>query len=286
LSIPAPPDQHTADAFASSWTNLPAESVYTTAQFEDWFRPLCRSDVENQTVLELGCGNASLMSHMLTWHPKSLHGIDLGESVEAAKRVLSRSTTDNWSVERADLVTYEGTGYDVVYSIGVLHHLQDPRLGFQSVIRNVKTGGRFHCWVYAREGNAIVIWLVDPLRKITSRLPWWINKYLIATPLAAVLFLYAKLTCGDSMAWLSSHLPLFEYCRWIRRRGFAFFRHVVFDQLVTPQTTYLERGTIENWLRSDKRIEQTSTYVQMRNGNSWKFGGSICANADRCKTVE
>ena len=30
-------DQRTADAFATSWNNLPQGSVYTTAQVADWF---------------------------------------------------------------------------------------------------------------------------------------------------------------------------------------------------------------------------------------------------------
>ena len=34
-----PEDLKTADAFATSWNNLPPGSVYTRAQFEDWFAP-------------------------------------------------------------------------------------------------------------------------------------------------------------------------------------------------------------------------------------------------------
>ena len=52
----------------------------------------------------------------------------------------------------------------------------------------------------------------------------------------------------------------------------AFFRHVAFDQLVTPRTVYIDRATIVRWLRHGS-IEPGSTYVLMRNGNSWKFGG-------------
>jgi hypothetical protein len=35
---------------------------------------------------------------------------------------------------------------------------------------------------------------------------------------------------------------------------------------------YIDRATVERWL-SDPRVEPGSTYVVMRNGNSWKFGG-------------
>ena len=68
-------------------------------------------------------------------------------------------------------------------------------------------------------------------------------------------------------------LPLYEYSLWIAKREFAFFRHVAFDQLVTPQTRYIDRPTIEGWLKSNPRIAD-GAYIVMRNGNSWKFGGS------------
>src|SRR5204863_5060610 len=108
--------------------------------------------------------------------------------------------------------------------------------------------------------------LVDPLRRVASRLPWWVTKYAIATPLVVPYFLYAKLTRGVRF------LPLYAYTRWIAPERFAFFRHVAFDQLVTPRTRYIERATVERWL-AHPDVDPSSTYVIHRNGNSWKFGG-------------
>ena len=267
-------DQRTAAAFATSWNNLPAGSVYTPAQVADWFAPLTTGDIRGRRVLEMGCGNGSLMVHVLSWSPAQLDGIDLGESVDSARANLGASGRTNWRVEQADLTKYSSSGYDVVYSIGVLHHLQDPHAGFESVVRNTRPGGRFHCWVYAREGNAVVIAIVEPLRRIASRLPWWFTKYLVATPAVVPYFFYAKaLAALPRWGWLRV-LPLYEYSLWIGGREFAFFRHVAFDQLVTPRTTYIARATLERWLASRKDVEPASSYITMRNGNSWKFGGT------------
>jgi SAM-dependent methyltransferase len=266
-------DQRTADAFASSWNNLPQGSVYTPEQVADWFAPLAAGDIRGARVLEMGCGNASLMVHVLRWLPEELDGIDLGAAVESAKKNLASSPFTNWTVRQEDLTTFSSPGYDVVYSIGVLHHLAAPKSGFDAVVRNTRPGGRFHCWVYAREGNAIVIGLVDPLRRIASRLPWWLTKYGLATPLAFPYFLYAKALRALPRWPVLRALPLYEYSLWIAAREFAFFRHVAFDQLVTPRTVYLDRRTLEGWLAQDPRIAAESVYVTMRNGNSWKFGG-------------
>jgi SAM-dependent methyltransferase len=268
-------DQRTADAFATSWNNLPGGSVYTPAQVADWFAPLARDDIRGRTVLEMGCGNGSLMVHVARWEPAKLDGIDLGASVASARANLGASGAQHWSVRQADLVSFTSDGYEVVYSIGVLHHLDRPEAGFDAVLRNVRPGGRFHCWVYAREGNGVVIALVDPLRRVASRLPWWLTKYGLATPLVFPYYLYAKLLRALPRWPGLRAAPLYDYSLWIAEREFTFFRHVAFDQLVTPRTVYIPRATLEQWLR-DPRIQPGSSYLVMRNGNSWKFGGVAC----------
>lgn len=264
-------DQSTASAFATSWNNLPEGSIYTRSQFEDWMEPLTREDFQGKNVLELGCGNGSLMLHALDWNPSHITGIDLGESVLSAETNLSHSQNSQWTVTQGDLVSHRGSGADLVYCIGVLHHLKRPEQGFRSVIENTRIGGRFHCWVYAHEGNGVVRLLVEPLRKLCCRLPWWLTKYGFATPLSLPVFIAAKVA-KRLPSMLLSLLPLGDYLKWLGQREWSFARHVVFDQLVTPQTVYLNRQTLESWLDSED-ITKDSKYLVFRNGNSWKFGG-------------
>lgn len=267
-------DKKTADAFAASWNNLPEGSVYTKDQFEDWFAPLSQKDIEGKRVLELGCGSGALMVHMLSWKPQFLMGVDLGESITSARRDLGKIQQTGWEVLHGDLTQYTSDEkFDVVYCIGVLQHVKDSKAGLDAVVRNTKPGGRFHCWVYAREGNGLIVYIVDPIRKLTSRLPWWLTKYGFATTLVAPYYVYAKLLAALPQWSFLKKLPLYDYSLWIAKREFAFFRHVAFDQLVTPQTVYFPRATIERWLASYTDVDQSSTYIIMRNGNSWKFGG-------------
>jgi len=266
-------DQKTADAFATSWNNLPPGSVYTEAQVADWFAPLSREDIRGKRVLELGCGNGSLLVHVLRWGPAQLDGVDLGDSVDSARANLAAAGGGNWRVLKDDLTKFTSEGYDVAYSIGVLHHLKEPRVGFDAVVRNTRPGGRFHCWVYAREGNGLIVYVVDPLRLVASRLPWWLTKYGLPTPLVIPYYLYAKALAALPRWRRLASLPLYDYSLWIAQREYAFFRHVAFDQLVTPQTAYLDRATIQSWLAGHPDVEQGAAYVIMRNGNSWKFGG-------------
>lgn len=265
-------DNQTAQAFATSWNNLPEGSIYTFDQFEDWFSPLTEKDIKNKKIIELGCGNASLLVHVAKWEPAVLHGVDLGDSILSANTNMLRTGFENFKIIQDDLTKFQSEDkYDLTYSIGVIHHLFTPKDGFDAVIANTKQGGKFHCWVYAREGNKVIITLVDPIRKVASKLPWWINKYAIATPLSAIYFLYAHAITKLKLTFM----PLYSYSCWISKRNFLFFRHVAFDQLVTPQTKYIDRKTIEKWMSSCDLIDQTTTYIIFRNGNSWKFGGML-----------
>src|ERR1051325_4270930 len=129
-------DKRTADAFATSWNNLPEGSVYTTEQFEDWFLPLTKKDIAGKTVLELGCGNGSLLVHITQWEPGKITGVDLGDSISSCKTNMRKTGFTNYEIIQHDLTTFESNGFDVVYCIGVLHHLKQPSAGFSSVLRN------------------------------------------------------------------------------------------------------------------------------------------------------
>lgn len=264
-------DWGTAKAFSKSWLHAGSISSYTPEQAEDWFQPLTQADAVGGQVTELGCGNGSLLLHMAQWQPQSLTGIELGASIDAARRNLDHAGLKQISLHQADLVTYRGVPQDLTYCIGVLHHLKRPVDGFDSVLENTRPGGRFHCWVYAHEGNALVRLVVEPTRKLCSRMPWWFSKHIVATTLVAPYFVYAKLVARLPHRWAQA-LPLGLYSQWIAKRGFGFFRHVAFDQIVTPQTAYIRREEVAAWL-ANARIEPASTYIIMRNGNSWKFGG-------------
>jgi 2-polyprenyl-3-methyl-5-hydroxy-6-metoxy-1,4-benzoquinol methylase len=88
-------DSLTADAFATSWNHLPNGSVYTLEQFTEWMQPLVQDDFAGKTVLELGCGNASLLMYTASWGPSFVEGVDLGDSVVSAERNMAELPARN-----------------------------------------------------------------------------------------------------------------------------------------------------------------------------------------------
>ncbi len=266
-------DLLTAERFAQSWNHVYDASVYTDEQAREWFEPWTAGDVNGQEVLELGCGSGALLHHLHAYQPARLVGVDLGDSVQRAKALL-KDRAEILQMDITDLNSLQASlpAFDRVYSIGVLHHLKHPEKGVESLIQMTKPGGYFHGWVYAHEGNALVRIGVEPIRKLASRLPWPITKYGLALPLSVPFYIYAKF-CSIFKKFPPFHfLPMFNYMLWIGKRGFAFHHHVAFDQLVTPQTTFIPKSLVKSWLQHPL-IEQDSTYIIFRNGNGWKFGG-------------
>ncbi len=276
-SSPESPDRPTADAFAFSWNTVGGDSVYTREQFEDWFAPVDPASLAGCRILEMGFGNGSLLYHVARCAPLRLTGIELGNTFERTRRNLSGIEGVEVELVSGDLTTTGLGTFDFVYSIGVFHHLTNPDDGFRAMLRATRPGGRFHGWVYAREGNEWIRALVEPIRRIACRLPPRFTKWFVALPLVVPYFLYARVLRAllgprDHSRPILAGLPLREYSLWIAERDFPFFHHVAFDQLVTPRTAYIPRVKIDEWL-SSADIEPASRYIVFRNGNSWKFGG-------------
>ena len=54
--------------------------------------------------------------------------------------------------------------FDIAFSIGVIHHLKDPKIAVENLFNSLKEGGTLIIWVYAKEGNENYIRLLKTLR--------------------------------------------------------------------------------------------------------------------------
>src|SRR5206468_2423042 len=118
-----------------------------------------------------GCGKGRHLRLAAAFGAKEVIGVDLGPAVDAAAQ--NTADLDNVHVVQGDLTRppFRLESVDLIYSIGVLHHLPEPEAGFRALSPLLVPGGRFVAWLYAREGNGWVLALVDPARRLTSRLP-------------------------------------------------------------------------------------------------------------------
>ena len=126
-------------------------------------------DLKGKRVLDAGCGGGRY-ARLAGRHGAHVVGVDLSAAVEKAAALCA--DMPDVAIIQADLLALplaEAT-FDVVFSIGVLHHSPDPRRAFQQVAARVKPGGRLAVWLYRKNTWPQEV-LNTALRAVTTRLP-------------------------------------------------------------------------------------------------------------------
>lgn len=258
----APDATETAARFGEQWKTFDHMSDYQEDWFKAWLAPIKPDDFAGKTVLEAGCGKGRHTITASGWGPKDLIALDLGEAVEVAFH-HTRARTNVHVVQGDILHPPLARVFDLAFSIGVLHHLPDPRGGFQAVASKVKPGGRIAVWVYGYENNEWIVRWVNPLReRVTAKMPHKLL-YWATLPPSAALGSFTRLYKNDA---LFQRLPYAPYMRKLADLPLREVHNIVYDQLVTPIAYYLPREEVQSWF--DDRFSDVA--LTWHNENSWR----------------
>jgi SAM-dependent methyltransferase len=216
------------DRFGYSWERFSELTPEQEVQFRRWTPQLSpERDWKGKVFLDAGCGAGRNSYWAMSYGAKSCVAIDLDErSLDAARRNLAKFPTAE--VRKCSIydLPYRDA-FDIAFSIGVIHHLDDPQLAVRKLAQAVKPGGRVLIWVYGYENLEFYVNVLDPLRKLLFS---WM-------PLALVRLL-AWLPA--TLLWLAVRLgftPL-EYLRLLRRFPLRHVHHIVFDQMLPRTACY------------------------------------------------
>jgi len=207
-----------------------------TDLYTRYFDVLSMEDLrDDQIVLDAGCGAGRWAFEVSLRGPRVV-AVDLGRSVE-----IARANTDAERVAcvQADVsaLPLEHESVDWAYSLGVLHHLEDPASALRNIVRTVKPGGRVLLYLYyalSDRGLAFraVFRAVDLARRIISRQPRPIV-VMLATVIAACIYWPLARTAAAlehmSAQELAAKLPLNFY----RDLSFATMRNDSVDRFGT-----------------------------------------------------
>lgn len=244
------------DRFGYSWARF---NDLTEDQFEQFRRWTVlvdpRSGWEHQRFLDVGCGAGRNSYWAMSLGAQGGVAIDLNDaSLAAAKRNLGKFS----EVEVRKESIYElqeQEAFDIVFSLGVIHHLEHPDLALRRMYAAVRPGGRLLIWVYGYENMEQYVRFVDPLRRLFfSRMPLPVVRAIAHAP---SVVLYLGLRAG---------LGRLEYFRLLRRFSYDHIHHILFDQMIPRIANYWRRDEVLELMHNAGFADPQIAAV---NGMSW-----------------
>jgi SAM-dependent methyltransferase len=266
----------TAESFGWQWTHFTQADEKYEQQFLGWIAPVAPEFFRDKIVLEGGCGKGRHTQLAAEWGARDVIGIDLSAAVETA--FAATRHLPNAHIIQADIYNLPfAREFDYAFSVGVLHHLPDPRGGFKSLVSKVKTGGHVSAWVYGAENNEWITRWINPLReRLTSRMNpralLQLSKVPTAMVFAATKLIYGPLNRSAAGAKLAGHLFYNDYLNAIAGFGWREQHTIVFDHLVAPTAFYISRAEFADWWRE---VGAADVEITWHNSNSWRGFGRI-----------
>lgn len=163
--------------FDEEWRRF---SIVGTAEFEAVFRQYFdlvpdAPPEPPSLVLDAGCGGGR-WAHQMQQRGARVIALDLGRSVEVAER--NTRSGGRVACVQGDVRTppLRESSFDLVYSLGVLHHIEETELALARLARLVRPQGRFLLYLYyALETRGLayraLFRIVDGVRRLLSASP-------------------------------------------------------------------------------------------------------------------
>jgi len=271
IAIFTPEQNPTGRNFGYEWNKFTRFFAEYEHQFLDWIIPVQKEFFRQKIVLDAGCGNGRHAFLASNFGAKIVFAVDISDAVFPAKKLCKNLS--NVEVIKADITNlpFKDETFDYAYSIGVLHHLSNPKRGYAAIVRKTKRNGTISAWVYGRENN-FMLRILNPLRRfVFCRTPKTFNylfSFLLAVLLQPVIHGYGllhKLRFPDK---ITRYLPQYHLFVYFSKLPFHVTHNTVFDQMSAPVAYYLKKNEIECWLHENgiKNFQ-----ISWRNKNSWRI---------------
>lgn len=179
-------------SFGYEWTQFHRIQPEDEDYWRWYFADVDVTQLRGRVGLDAGCGKGRY-SVFTARHLDALVALDGSDAVHAAVANLAGSPAT--VVIRADLrrppLAPESFGF--VSCLGVLHHLEDPREGFDVLVKLLAPGGMLLIYLYSRPGavglRSIGLRAAAALRRLTVTMPAPALR-LLSWPIAFVLGLF------------------------------------------------------------------------------------------------
>lgn len=259
-------DQRTIADFGDQWTRYTDNAGYygSLELFADICGPLLRvEDVSGRVVADIGSGTGRIVNMLLDAGAAHVTAMEPSDSYQV---VLANTAL---RAGRVTVIHGDGTAiprhgnFDLIVSIGVLHHVEQPAPIVDAARYALKPGGTMLVWLYGREGNELYLTLVEPLRSLTKRLPH--------SALAGLCYALDVIAVGYSALCRILPLPMRQYMTTVYSHLASDKRRlVIYDQLNPAYARYYCERDARALLES-RGFKEVRTFH--RHGYSWSVAG-------------
>jgi SAM-dependent methyltransferase len=244
------------ERFGYEWAAYSEILPESRHQLERWLGSTGLASFDGKRVLDVGCGMGRNPYWMLRAGAREVVAVDVDDqSLAAARKNLAPFVHARVEKRSVYALSPEDLGtYDRVTCIGVLHHLADPPEALRKMWACVAPGGALVLWCYAREGNRLVVPVVQTVRSVLSRLPVRVS-HAIAQGIAIAAWPAIKF-----FPWQT------DYYRSLRRLSFKNVESIIFDQAIPRISHY---WTSPEMTELVSELPGGVALVEFVQGNSW-----------------
>lgn len=263
----------TIEDFGEQWTRFQSnEGFYGSRDlFRDMVTPLLSlDDICGRRVAEIGSGTGRIVEMLIDAGAGHVVALEPSRAFEVLRRNVARHGNAVECLRATGDQIPSGRGFELIVSIGVLHHVPDPAPVVRAAYQALQPGGRLLVWLYGREGNRTYLAIALPLRWLARRLPSAMLVSLSRMINTALLKPYIGL-CRHLP------LPLGDYLVNVFDKMSNDARTlIVYDQLRPAYAKYYTRADATRLLESAEFVD---IQVHHRHGYSWTVIGTKPATA-------
>ena len=274
----------TMRSFGYEWRHFSDIRPEGETNFRWYFASYPPESLHGKVLLDAGCGKGRHL-FFAAQHARKVIGVDLSPAVDAA--FDNTGHLENVHVVQADLfrLPLRPQSFDMVYSLGVLHHLPEPEAGFREILRYGRPGADVLVYLYwslndEPRWKKHLLGLVAMVRRVTTRVPFpLLRAFSWCVAVGCEICFVAPYRVLRNTRWkkFAETLPLKLYADF----PFRLLYQDQFDRFSVPIENRYDREDVEGWL-----MRSGLENWDIVRGSGWRAMGRVSSSSTPAKAKE